>query len=573
MDNSQIYVSLFNQALTKIKETRNANVMRPEMRDLGWNKVCQSDLFNFSDFGLFKYTAILNKARSVSMACINAMVILLMEQYGYTITEIPEILSNENNNGKIKLALHDEKNNILLLFQALEDAPFWKLRGNEQDWITTIMQKYGIHSCKHIYYMHDYAYLQVIGHNDDQNDPGRGYNLYSLYWFWNEYFGPDEYQAFYHALNEYNADVKNYSGYYLMKSLTPNTLLNFKKIVKNRILTYPYEHLLSNTIIRERVNEQNSYSLPENDYLMIKQQFISEEFYNVLLGTHDFSESIITAEWLYDSLRKAQAIDLTVIGMGYFKAVEQLMWELICLHKNEGKQIKSIELNDSNIENGLVDNTLGAMATFYKTNLSLFRYNLSWQAKHYIREALFCYKDKRNEYIHKNNIRDWAVIDDIRYHSFSIMFMLVGALTLSEQEKESLGYEQTTEFTDFYRLCEYVNYHSNDVFYVSLPSANDNIALANPKEDVFFACNDQFATTDANGITHYSGLYFRNFGHDDDIRPYRITEQNVPKEIWLGKLVFPNTEDIKIKTAKVKKIFEDGKFVGPLIYQEEQFEY
>lgn len=55
--------------------------------------------------------------------------------------------------------------------------------------------------------------------------------------------------------------------------------------------------------------------------------------YQVMLGDHHFSESLITAEWLYDSMKKAQAIDLTVIGMGYFKAVERVLFELICLHK------------------------------------------------------------------------------------------------------------------------------------------------------------------------------------------------------------------------------------------------
>ena len=44
--------------------------------------------------------------------------------------------------------------------------------------------------------------------------------------------------------------------------------------------------------------------------------------------TDDFAESLITAEWLRDSMRKAHAIDLTVIGTGYFKAAEQLLFSL-----------------------------------------------------------------------------------------------------------------------------------------------------------------------------------------------------------------------------------------------------
>lgn len=95
--------------------------------------------------------------------------------------------------------------------------------------------------------------------------------------------------------------------------------------------------------------------LSETDYKRIREQFFDERTMLILIGTHDFAESIITAEWLYSSMKQAKAIDLTVIGTGYFKAVEQLLYELICLHKDEGRKIKKnkskemVPLSETNI--------------------------------------------------------------------------------------------------------------------------------------------------------------------------------------------------------------------------------
>lgn len=71
-------------------------------------------------------------------------------------------------------------------------------------------------------------------------------------------------------------------------------------------------------------------------------------------------------------MKKAKAIDLTIIGMGYFKAVEQLLYELICFHKNQGLCIRNIPLDDDHIalylsgekSSETLDLTLGAMAMF-----------------------------------------------------------------------------------------------------------------------------------------------------------------------------------------------------------------
>lgn len=561
MDKPFDYSFLFAQALAYIKGARNSSELRAENRDLGWDVVKQHDLFDFADYGFEKYVTVLNTAREISVSCVNAMIVRLMKQYGRSVELITDIPQDEFA-GNVKLVLLDKTDSVLLIFKNIEECPFWKLSDAEPECISQMLDKTGAHLCRYIYYMLDYAYLQVIGHNQDEDDPGRGYNLFSISWFWKEYFGVEECQRFIIALKEYLVDVKNYASYFMMKSLTPNTLLNFRKIVENRLRAFPYEQILEKRICREYKGKTKEYIMPETDYLRIKEQFIDANTFSVLFGSHSFSESIITAEWLYDSMKKAQAIDLTVIGTGYFKAVEQLMWELICLHKNEGKCIKGNEISDSNINNDLIDNTLGAMANFYKHYLVILRANLFDTAKDYVKEALFDYAELRNGYFHKDNIHDWAVIDEIRNASMCVMFLLLGSQSLSDQDMESLGFMKTDEFTDYHRLCEYVNYHFNQLFFVSCETGHDEMCMA---------CIDSLAVTEPNGYTRYSGVYMRGLGNN--ARVVRITEDSAPNEIWLGKYVFANTETVNTEPVKVKKVYENGKFIGPLISQEELFEY
>lgn len=168
----------------------------------------------------------------------------------------------------------------------------------------------------------------------------------------------------------YVESVRNCIGYNTVKTLTPGSLINFRKVTENEILKHPYDELLNVQV--------KNYTLEPTELNKLKDQFFKDKTFQGLLGDKGYAESLVTAKWLFDSMKKAQAIDLTIIGMGYFKAVEQLLYELICLHKNEGRQIKkdysrhdlpaTVELNDANIDDEAIDTTIGSMAVFYRDN-------------------------------------------------------------------------------------------------------------------------------------------------------------------------------------------------------------
>lgn len=115
------------------------------------------------------------------------------------------------------------------------------MKDNEPEDIQLFMKKNEASSCKYVYFMFDYAYLQIVGHNDDESDPGRGYNAYSIKWFFETYFG-EEYLKFNTELKNYIQEVNDYLGYIPIKSLTPNSMINFRKIARS-IIKFPFGNL------------------------------------------------------------------------------------------------------------------------------------------------------------------------------------------------------------------------------------------------------------------------------------------------------------------------------------------
>lgn len=268
-----------------------------------------------------------------------------------------------------------------------------------------------------------------------------------------------------------------------------------------------------------------------------------------MLGTKDYAESIITAEWLRDSMKKARAIDLTIIALGYFKAVEQLLYKI---------------LEVSGCEYVSEDSTLGDMAIEFRDNLDnldLVRGDLIYKTRKYIRESIFDYKDLRNGYLHKHNIHEWDEIENIREATFNIIFLLLGGCVLTEERKNELGYSEKT-FTDYYRLCEYVNFHSGELFFLDFDDGRE--------EQIGFGVFDRNARVDEEGMV-YSGVYFKEIRENGNV--VCMKEEHLPHKISLGKFVFAQTTEVKATPMKIKTVFEDGKFVGPSIAEEEKLDY
>ena len=556
------YTILFNQALSRIKAIRAPRSEKREIKDLEWDKVRKQILFDFDKSDIEKAANVYKGAKNISISCLEYIVKQLLKQYEYPIQPV-EIESPEGLASKTVFALKDCSKQTLLLFKEAEDCSFWKIRDKEPENIQAIMDQNKCKSCKYIYLMFDQAYLQVVCHNDDENDPGRGYNLYSLKWFFTEYFGKEEYERFEIAVKEYNDEVNDYIGYVVIKPLVPGSLTNFRRNVEYTLVNYKYENVMEKSY--------REYAISESDYKRLRQQFLDDKMLLTMLGNHDFSESLITAEWLFDSMKKAKAIDLTVIGMGYFKAVEQLLYDLICLHKNKNLQIRkdysrkdlpqTVPLNDEYINDKAIDTTLGSMAVFVRDNIELlFRKDIAWRTRKFTREAIFAYADLRNGFFHKDNIRSMRKIEEIRDASYYMFFLLLGIFELNDDNLFILGYPNEI-VSDYYRLCEYVDYHYGDIFFLNFEYG----------EQIVFGFYDMHTKLDDHNHTDYSGVYFKEIGKGGRI--VRFSEENLPQSITLGKFEYGRGEQFSVNPIKVKVIYENGKYVGPSIAEDNLIDY
>ncbi len=524
------YQFYFEQALQMIKSTRQSIAERTEVSDFKWNTIVENKLFNFIDQDYENYSMVLNAAQRYSNESIMIIILRLLE---INKVKAKVLTANFPN---IPFSIFDEDKREIYLFhdlQSIGDSVGISISLENADKIDVIMKNVGAKSYKYVYLMKDKAYYLDATYKLSKSDPTHGTNLYYMKWFFETYFGREEYENFTRELEIYIQKVRECLGYILAKSLTPNVLINFTKITEKKICNFNYSDMRNKKIIRQINNKE--FELTEVDYEMMKSQFISNHYYKVLIGKSDFAESLITAEWLYDSMLKAKAVDLTMIGSGYFKCVEQLLYEIICLHQT-----------DNSINQ---DVTLGAMATFVKNHMQIFRTELSWKSKNYIREAIFKFAKLRNGYFHKHNIHSKEKIDEIKNTTFNLLFLLVGACKLSNADMSLLKMPEEKVFNDYYRLCKYIDYHSGHIFFIQDKDG---------KEIFGTACYDpKLKIVDGHEI--YSGIYIKEPKSLNKVN--KITELNLPFCIYLGKIEFNVDSAQKVRLSKATKVFEDGKFL------------
>ena len=318
-------------------------------------------------------------------------------------------------------------------------------------------------------------------------------------------------------------------------------------ITEKELLKFNYAQVDTIPVISEKKNQPpKPCSLEPGEYGKMQRQFIANCKYKVLLGQSDFAESLITAEWLRDSMRKAQAIDLTVIGTGYFKAAEQLLY---CLAKLRFSDVDEKE-------------TFGNFAYRYQKNQKLFFHkDLLPTTREYVYESIYSYAKLRNGYFHKHNIHDPNRIEEIRTATFLLVFLLLGSQKLSGTDLAVLGTPALHNYGEFDKFCDYVGFHSNDYFCLEPDGFPEQ--WVQPVEMASIPASIKEAVTSRC-------LYFFNLSTK---KVFRVTEENLPKRIWIGKLDIKQTDQISLDLVKEKLLFESGRYTIPALVDEFGFEY
>ena len=352
---------------------------------------------------------------------------------------------------------------------------------------------------KFIIYDNDYAYSAAFNHNEDEKDPSRGTNMYSLKYFFEKYFGEEEYETFKAYETKLTEKAKTYLGMSVIQYLTPNMVDFFKLKVKQNIHNFDYNKFV--------LSDNSDFGRIKNNYKdSIDKHFGDERMFEALLSDNKFAKSFITAEWLYSSLNtshninqdETSNIDLTSIALGYFKCMEQMLTFIITkFHKTDKKKryIKSngnlkhaypnpldypgaknidgyiyVEVNEDSIRNKYIDTTLGSLKYYFydeKNNTNkdlllpeLVSDDITYQ---FIGSVLNHNHGLRNGYIHKDNLYSWSEINQIRINTYILIYLFLGAYKYTDDQKKILGIKKKN---DFVQLFNYVVYHGQEIFYI-----------------------------------------------------------------------------------------------------------
>lgn len=416
------------------------------------------------------------------------------------------------------------------------------------------------------------AYKEVINHNNDENDVTRGTHRYSIEHFFNIFFNQDEYLIFKKYIELFEKEIQKYYGLSIVRTLTSSSVFSFKQTIQNTLQELNVDSLDQNNNLS---GEQKS---------VLKEKFHQDKNFEVLLGNSDFAESFITSEWLFDSLRNAENIDLTIIAMGYFKTIEQLLFDFIKLHTIEKDEVPRkifagkhgmIELKDDVLNNNEYTKniSLGSLVKFFgdyksysnschKRNDDLLYPEINIDTYTYIIEMLSKIVGLRNGYFHKHNLKDWNFVRDARNHVLLILYLFLGAYKLTQKDKIALGMIEQNNNDLYYKLCQFTNKIAISEYNLEIPIFYTK--KIDDKFNFFVAEADPFIEYNFDSNPIYSGVYLKRLGNSPLLK---MRKEDMPDEMWYGKLVISKNVPVKIyPSGPIDKIYSNEEWFGEDLY-------
>lgn len=405
------------------------------------------------------------------------------------------------------------------------------------------------------------AYLEVISHNNDDEDIYRGTDVVSVIDFLKLYCNGNDINEFISCCSTFTQKAKEYFDFKIVPSLQNPSLNNFKYYLSSQIKTFEYNKMLP--------------LISEEQHSAIKKHYIDSRLYECLMGSSNFAKCFMTAEWLYSSLGISNNIDYTSIAMGYLKSIEQFLDLYISQFVNEIdpntndyyklylKKNLILPLSKEQYEKIRSDLTLGNLTNFFGY------YNLKTDKLHYRNTSLLLREtdrntyrevikflsqlsDLRNGYFHKDNITDWDTVEETRNTAFTTFYLIMGCYSLTSKSDSLFGFIRHPD-SELYKLCEYLkNEERNNTEYVFSVYRVDNSSewMIPVFEDVEYDCN---------GTPDYKVICFKSVGIENNRYYLQYTESQLPKTIEKGILEIskdkPGYSFINCNTC----IFSNGK--------------
>ena len=380
------------------------------------------------------------------------------------------------------------------------------------------------------------AYSEVLNHNNDIEDETRGTRIYSLKQFVDKYLGDESYLLV-KEYSDYCEDfVDKHLGLMVLKSLVPGSIYTFKNDLKKVLRDYQFQDTVG-------------VLLCEEDFSFLHKNYYESGNYrattsDISLQKDGFGQSLITAEWLYQKRDYLGNIDLTVVALGYYKAIEELLFKFV-LSCGNGHRFISIKVGDDNIKLSITEENfdeyknrimLGEMERFLRQCPEIF---YSTAIKDAVLDEIKAIKKLRNGFLHKENLNDSKVVLESRKHVFNIIFLLEGSIQKSELSNRLFGFD---EQSDFELLCRFLHDHQHMSYYIE-EGERQFFALMDSNN-----CHFDYSETGNISIEQIYFNEFTGFPVDTEIldkndmkrakesfKQHCYTELNLPKKIMIGE--------------------------------------
>ena len=540
--------------------------------------ILPSDLCVISDRSELDYEYAIQRSREVLYRGIISTIELLINEYGVNAAPVPcgvtdakvfkaldksGLAPHEDYDSSQAFALVISRDGVctLYVFKRFGLGEYWP-----NGLVDYVLKQVSATEARFVSLVDDGGHLDKL--NGNENNPARDAKSLSLRQFFDVNFSPEEYGVFRKYLAKLAEETRFYYGYRVVRSLGSNTAYLFRGEVEEAIRSFDY------------CSADMTGRLSAEQRELLDSQFFGTGKCEALTGTRDFASSFMTAEWLYQSLSGSDRIDLAPIVMDYYKAVEQYLFQFLCLHTEDvdGRSRKVYVLNtrlvamkSKEVLRKLRDKiTLSGLTGFFGhrnengielRNKDLLREGISEETHELIVDVLESIPVDRNGYSHKDNLYNWGEADRARRKTLFAFYLLLGAYKFSGDDENALDMSNKPYDDDFNMLCNYVNECSHStrdprrlpIFYLNgkYEEKDALVACANTRD----VCYDE-----NRWIPKYPGVRFKHLVPSENEEVLLSIEQ--VDRVEQGELVIGGTNHITFElTLPEKTIYENGKYL------------
>lgn len=383
----------------------------------------------------------------------------------------------------------------------------------------------------------------------------------SLRDFFTTYFTAEEYEVCLKAFREAVRQVWNYIDISTVPELSPRYLFEFKQKTCLSLLDNKIDELKYYFI--ERQTWQNITDLlPDQIIQSIQSKCFTDGLYKCLYGKSDFAKCFLTAEYLYSIFQHGNnQMEYTSVICGYLKCVEQFLYLIVKSMLSSGQFSNSYILlkggssqeerrNQIVIPNPRFANTNSSrnaplLIKFLPVYESRFNTSIAslvnflddnedaWlipQGRTAICRLLRNFtKNCRNDYFHKDNIKQFSKITPIRSNTICILLLLLGNIKFQESQHvvEDLLEIYDDSFDRLVRKMKEIFPHD---FYFILQYGERSIKAYRLYNQPLIKYNDEFGTLEDNSIHFVCVDSFENIPFPDDMH-FDEWLANKPKHI------------------------------------------